>query len=132
MNIFWSFPLKAVQDQQQLRESYVTRKGILQQSIGNLQTDILKAKETRSDPQRPRKLAELRDLEQRDLELTKFLDDMKYNNPEEIAKIEKDIENCKTNANLWTDNIWMLKSFLVKKKGMNSKEVSNLLYIFHL
>ena len=123
MNIFWSFPLKAAQDQQHLRDSYVARKGTLQQSITNLQAEIRKARETRSDRERPHKLEELRKLEQQNQEFTKFLDDMKYNNPEEIAKIEKDIEKCKTNANIWTDNIWMLKSFLVKKKGMNSKEV---------
>lgn len=57
-------------------------------------------------------------------QLENSLNALKENDPVEIAKQEADIELCKNAANRWTDNISQLTSWLVKSKGMTTKEVN--------
>jgi hypothetical protein len=47
----------------------------------------------------------------------------------ELANIETAAKACKTAADRWTDNVFAVKQYLVKKKGMNSKEVNKYLEI---
>ncbi len=60
------------------------------------------------------------------------LEASKDNDPVEIEKVTKEAQNNKRAADRWTDNIWALKSYLVKKKGMQSKEVHIYMYCYLL
>jgi hypothetical protein len=45
------------------------------------------------------------------------------NDPEEINKAATAAVSNKASADRWTDNLWTIKAYLVKKKGMSGKEV---------
>ena len=64
-----------------------------------------------------------------DKELSKKLEDNKLNDPEQLKTLEKQINEVVEGANRWTDNIWNVKRYFTKKKGMSSKEVDKLLKI---
>ena len=48
---------------------------------------------------------------------------MKSNDPAELKRIQEVAKVCKAASDRWTDNIWAVKTYLVKKKGMAGKEV---------
>ena len=58
-----------------------------------------------------------------------LLNQNKANNPEELKNIKKQIELNKQAVNRWTDNVFTIKQYLTKKKGMNGKEADKLLKI---
>ena len=53
----------------------------------------------------------------------------KANDPAELERIQKEVIMLKEGADRWTDNIWAVKSYLVKKRGMSGKEVDKMLGI---
>ena len=66
----------------------------------------------------------LNELLQEEKAIDKRLEAEKLNDPEEIEKILIKAKQNKEAADRWTDNVWALKHYLVKKKGMNSKDVN--------
>lgn len=99
---------------------------IAQNNLVLQQHETLKenARTTRSGPGRAEKMAKLGALKQQERELDELLESLKMNDPELIANIHKQTATNVASANRWTDNIWALKKFLVKKRGMSGKEVS--------
>ena len=53
----------------------------------------------------------------------------KANDPAELKRIQQASIDLKAGADRWTDNVWAIKSYLVKKKGMSGKEVDKMLAI---
>lgn len=128
-NFFWSFPSKAYQDQINIRDSFAATKSHLEQSIHNYSEQIQESKRLRIDPDRDKKLARLDELKTQDAQLNAQLDQLKFNDPDEIKKILQQAEANKEAANRWIDNIFAIRKFLTKKKGLATKEVSNNIYI---
>ncbi len=128
-NFFWSFPSKAYQDQINIRDNLTGIKTQLEQIIQNLNEKIVVSKRQRCDPDRDRKLSHLDEVKQRESVLNSQLEQLKFNDPEEIKKILKQAEINREASNRWTDNIWTIKTFLTKKKGMPSKEADKCLKI---
>lgn len=93
------------------------------ENIEKLKADISEAKTTRKDPKRAEKLEALNSLKNKIVHLDTALEDLKFNDPEEIEKVNQKVLLCKSGAERWTDNIWALKTYLIKKKGMSGKEV---------
>ncbi len=94
-----------------------------------LEEKIQAERSVRVAPDRREKLKELHDLLEEEKALDKELTDLKGNDPEAVIRIEK---QCKINldaANRWTENLYSLKSFLVKKKGMSSKDAAKFLHL---
>ncbi len=58
-----------------------------------------------------------------------MLEENKMNDPEEVKRLEKQIGGIVEGANRWTDNIWAIKKYLTKKKGISGKEADRLLRI---
>ena len=89
--------------------------------------EIAAIKASRIDPDRPaklRRLAALRseeELEAASLKASGQLD------PAELRRIQQQSKTNVVAANRWTDNLWVIKKYLTKKKGMASKEVCILL-----
>ena len=55
------------------------------------------------------------------------LETLKENDPVEIAKQDKAISQAKQASMRWVDNIIECRTYLVRKRGMSSKEVANTL-----
>lgn len=128
-NFFWSFPSKAYQDQINIRDNFTGTKAQLEQNIHNLNEQIVSSKRQRCDPDRDGKLSRLDEMKQQESSLNSQLEQLKYNDPEEIKKILKQADINREASNRWTDNIWTIKTFLTKKKGLPSKEADKFLKI---
>ncbi len=95
----------------------------------DLQKKIDERKRETSRPDRGLLIAKYNALLSEDKELSKKLEDNKLNDPEQLKTLEKQINEVVDGANRWTDNIWNVKRYFTKKKGMSSKEVDKLLRI---
>lgn len=122
-NFFWSFPSKAYQDQVSTRGTLLERIQLTEKSVANIEEEINVAKRSRCAADRGSKLKALEDLASRERALDQQLEVFRFNDPAEIQKIDDQADASRGAANRWTDNIYVLRSFLVKKKGMGSKEV---------
>lgn len=101
----------------------------MQRQVKELEEKIQAERSIRVAADRKEKLKELHDLLEEEKALDKELTDLKGNDPEAVIRIEK---QCKINldaANRWTENLYSLKSFLVKKKGMSSKDAAKFLHL---
>lgn len=123
-NFFWSFPSKAYQDQVTLKNNYNVHLQAIQEAVESIDKEIIEATEHRQAEGRATKLRRLHELREEEKQADMRLEELKFNDPEEIKKILKQAEVNKAAADRWTDNIWTMKSYLMKKKGMPSKEVS--------
>lgn len=57
------------------------------------------------------------------------LESLKDNDPQALANLEKELQLVLQGANRWTDNIYICKSYLQKKRGMDSKQACKVLDI---
>ena len=71
----------------------------------------------------PFQLEQLTKLKSEESSLVAELEAQKINDPAEIRRVENQAQINKTAADRWTDNIWAIKKFLTKKKGLSGKEV---------
>ncbi len=122
-NFFWSFPSKAYQDQNVRKETLSNTRAQIRQNIDTVSSQVEEARAERSHPDRARMLVELANLKREEDQLDGQLEQLKVNDPDEIRRVEKLAQLSKASADRWTDNLWQIKSFLTKKKGMAGKEV---------
>lgn len=122
-NFFWSFPSKAYQDQLSLRDKTLHSVKCLHESENAITMQISSARNTRQLANRAIMLSKLCELQEEERNVDTTLQSMKMNDPEEIGRIAKQSKVNNDGANRWTDNIWIIKSFLTKKRGMAGKEV---------
>eukprot|EP01035_Chromulina_nebulosa_P020876 gene20876-27062_t len=131
-------------------ESIASKMGVVQQTVKDVNQSLIddslilsdkigsanffwsfpsKLKQDRKSTERPNKLRRLNELIERERELDLIIESNKMLDPVEIKKIENQIAINLNAANRWTDNIYTLKRYLTKKKGMSSKEVDKMLQI---
>lgn len=122
-NFFWSFPSKRFQDQQVSKDNIEQHIIGTQLSLANIETATFSAKQTRNHPDRSTKLTQLRKWQEEDHSLTQKLTNLKFNDPEEINLVWAQAQVNQDACNRWTDNIWGVKAFFTKKKGLSGKEV---------
>lgn len=127
-NIFWSFPQKVYDDQVLENKRQKATLGQLQEELSKLSNDINEAKINRKAPSRQEKMKLYNSLREQENQLDKELAKYQFLNSSEITDLQKKIELNKESANRWTDNIWSIQSFLVKKKGLARKEVRYLIF----
>ena len=128
-NFFWSFPVKAVQDLTVSRDRLVEDKANQIKLHQELEAKIQAAKSVRVAKDRKEKLHQLQNLLQEERNIDKQLEEIKVNDPDTITNILKQAAINKQAADRWTDNIWAIKTFLTKKKGLSAKEVNAMLKI---
>lgn len=128
-NFFWSFPSKVYQDQVVQRENLRDRTKICNSKIAECKEQISQAKEGRNDPNRETNLRTLDHLLAQEAALDRNLHEFKVNDPAEICKIEEQTRVNKESADRWTDNVWLVKSYFTKKRGMSGKEADKVIGI---
>ena len=72
---------------------------------------------------RAAKLARLTEFAAERAALEKEYETLKELDPQVMADLEKELELVTQAANRWTDNIFNCQSYLVKKRGMEKKQV---------
>lgn len=128
-NFFWSFPSKTSRDRLLQKESILCKIDNQHKTITTLKEKIQEARCLRIGVDRKLKMQTLTNLIHNDKQLTEALENEKVNDPEEIKRVQCQVAVCKSAADRWTDNIWALKGYLTKKKGMAGKEVDRMLFI---
>lgn len=123
-NFFWSFPSKAYQDQNVRRETLTGMRVQIQKEVETVRGQLEAAQMERSSTNRDKMLMDLANVKKQEEQLDGQLELLKVNDPDEIRRVEKLALTNKAAADRWTDNIWQIKTFLTKKKGMSGKEVS--------
>jgi hypothetical protein len=123
-NFFWSFPSKAYQDQCLRRDSLQASVAAISSSTEANRHQISTERAARSGGNRTRLLEELVALRGDEKQLDTQLEQLKVNDPDEIRRVEKLALTNKAAADRWTDNLWQIKSYLTKRKGMAGKEVT--------
>ena len=128
-NFFWSFPSKVIHDK-------IQQKLVLESNLSSLNASIrdyeLKKDSvlcTRNGEGRSLKLLRLEQLKLEQSSIDLELESLKMNDPEQLSIIGKQSDKLVSIGNRWTDNIWAVKKFLTKKKGMSGKEVDKFLGI---
>jgi Leucine zipper with capping helix domain len=122
-NFFWSFPSKSYQDRKTALENLTSALGRSRSSVEEVKTLIHEQSTDRQAIDRPAKMARLEQLKRREVEIDNILEASKANDPEELKRVKRCVEGNIDGANRWTDNIWVVKKYLTKKKGMQGKEV---------
>jgi len=129
-NFFWSFPSKVMNDKTQEKAKLEAQSSMLNRSISEYNTLKQQLQVARvPSSSRAEKLARLDRLQQEDKTLDAKLDSLKMNDPEQIKDIQKQAVANFHSANRWTDNVWAIKKYLTKKRGMSGKEVDKQLGI---
>ena len=126
-NFFWSFPSKALQDKINAHEMLTLQLSKSREVSVDLQRRLEEQRASRNAPGREGKIAQLTSLQTQEKGLDTSLEQGKANDPVEVNKVLKVADENMNHANRWTDNIWAMKKFLTKKKGMSGKEADKLL-----
>ena len=125
---YWSFPSKRVQNvalQSSGLEEEIKAETV---ALAETQDKIKTARESRVESaDRDAQLKLLASLKQEIAALEGQVEVLKENDPEEVARQVAVVVTCKAAANRWTDNLHALRGWLVKKKGMSSKEAASTL-----
>lgn len=129
-NFYWSFPSKVCSDLKMRKEA-------LENAITRSKADIARLSEEylatssvgKNGKMRKDLLAKLTALKQRDADLDAELECLKIKDPAEIKKVRLAASRNKEAADRWTENIWVIKSYLTKRKGMSGKEADRILKI---
>lgn len=125
---YWSFPSKRVQNVSLQSSSLEEEIKSETAELSETHKKIKVVRECRVESAgRDAQLKQLLSLKQEIAALEGQVEVLKENDPEEVARQTAIVDMCKMAANRWTDNLLELRSWLVKKKGMSSKEAVNTL-----
>lgn len=129
-NFYWAFPSKATCALQNRIKKARLGTEEDQKSIEGLSKEVaeLEATRVRTDS-RSAKLAQLRELHAKKAALEGELATLKDNDPAVLEEMAAKVKVALEGANRWTDNVWALKSYLVKKRGMQAREVDKALQL---
>uniref|UniRef100_A0A6U4KZ14 Meiotic nuclear division protein 1 homolog n=1 Tax=Phaeomonas parva TaxID=124430 RepID=A0A6U4KZ14_9STRA len=127
---FWSFPSKKFQQLQTQIQNHQDEIDNCESQIASIEKQLEIERRTRPPSEsRKRKLAELGELQELDKKQRVQEEALAENDPEELARLEQATKLCKDRANQWTENIWEIKSWLVKKRNMDPKRVDAMIGI---
>lgn len=128
-NFFWSFPSKQFMDRVTKLEALQRQEAHAQEMLKAAQDAVALATSQRCADGRQAKLQRIQELEHEEQSHDATIEANKKNDPEVIASTRKAADACKLGAERWTDNIWSIKAYLVKKRNMDGKTVDQMLGI---
>ncbi|EWM26073.1 meiotic nuclear division protein 1 [Nannochloropsis gaditana] len=127
-NVFFAFPGKAIASKRTATVNLESEVARLKAHVSTLEEKAAALSAGRQDSEKRRQNME--DYETALALKTKQLEEVqrfKDNDPVKIERLEAQAALCKQGVNRWTDNIFSIKSYLVKKRGMYSKDVDKFL-----
>ena len=132
-NFFWAFPAAEGLKAQRRRDELLDRVQQARAKRDRAAADADAARVGREEDEsgsRAKKLKKRADLQQRCAELDARHEQLKENDPKEIARLAKQTRDMIGSANRWIDNIFTIKSWLVKKKARARSRAARAIY-FH-
>lgn len=128
-NYFWSFPAKKDRMVQMQHQQNLELLESLQSQVTQAREELHKAQEGRQGDDRAEKLGRLAQIRTQKAQLEQELAVLKENDPQALADLEQELQFVTQGAHRWTDNIFQCQSYLVKKRGMDKKQVQKILGI---
>ena len=128
-NFFWSFPSKELVDKTNKKEQIQKLIAHNKQLNEKFNSEYVKGKENRRREGREEKMTRLNHLMADELKYDGIIQAGKENDPEELQKISDDCKIVKAGSERWTDNVFQMKKYLTKSRGMAGKEVDKMLGI---
>tara|TARA_A100001015_G_scaffold219911_1_gene247454 strand:- start:304 stop:804 length:501 start_codon:yes stop_codon:yes gene_type:complete len=128
-NFFWSFPSKDLVDKTNQKEQTQKLIAHAKEMCEKYNSEYEKGKEDRKQEGREVKIKRLEQLKLDEAKYDQIILSGKENDPEEIQKIIDDCKVVKQGAERWTDNVYQMKKYLTRTKGMSGKEVDKMLGI---
>ena len=127
---FWSFPAKLSQALRVEKSSLETEAQRLEERSTRGKRALEEATVGREETEeRSQKIQRLEYLQVENERLRGRIEELKENDPEEMERLEREVTVCRDSANRWTDNVWEIKGWCVKKRGMEAKMVDKMLGI---
>lgn len=128
---FWSFPSKLSQQKKAKLEKITEKLEATNDKTSELQKKIESAQKGREvTNERTDKLKLLKEMQAHVKEMEDELQILKENDPATIQKLEGEVNSVmKEGANRWTDNLFNLQSWVVKRQGCTRAEANKWLGI---
>ncbi|CAK4071144.1 unnamed protein product [Aphanomyces euteiches] len=129
-NYFWSFPSKVAQQRKRKLDDLETKRGELKQKIVSVVQAVETQQSLRTESSdRVEKLNRLAQLKNQVEEMRAKLHVLSENDPDVMKKLEAKVKLAKEGVDRWTDNVFNLKSWVIKKNSAPSAEVEKWLGI---
>ncbi|KAL4105651.1 hypothetical protein PRIC1_003711 [Phytophthora ramorum] len=129
-NYFWSFPSKLSQTRRRKLSELEQRHQTAQDKLVKVKQNVEKQKGLR--PESEERVQKLRRLEEQKAKVQVLRTKVQHlaeNDPEILEQLERKVRMAKEGSDRWTDNVYTLKSWVVKKRGVEGKEVDKWLGI---
>ncbi|XP_054707729.1 meiotic nuclear division protein 1 homolog [Uloborus diversus] len=122
---FWAFPSKSVNTKKRRLTELKEKCDELKKKLKGLEQQIATAQCGReNNSEREKILKELAEHEKTVNEMKIKIDKYKDSDPEALELIKQDTEAYKEEANLWTDNIFAIKSWCKKKFFIEEAQIN--------
>ena len=128
INVFYSFPsAQMVRLKTEIKDLNEAEE-VMKQKIISVEKKIQELHKTRPQGEkRNREMSEFVQLKKQKKTNEEEINVWQQNDPAILDEIESKIKIAKDAANRWTDNIWAIESYLVKKKNQDRKVVKKFL-----
>ncbi|XP_068750354.1 meiotic nuclear division protein 1 homolog [Montipora capricornis] len=121
---FWAYPSKAMHTRQQKLQQLTTQINDCEKKIASTMEQLKRAYSGREkSDDRDTILEELAQKENLCNKLEKELEKYKECDPEVLENIKKETVMAKEGVDRWTDNVFTIKSWCVKKFGLEEKMI---------
>jgi len=121
---YWAFPSQAINIRMNKAASLKTKLSETEKKLVTINKNIEEAKTDRKETdQRKNLLIELKDLQRKKEEALEKLKVLKENDPAVLDEIQSEISSTKDSANKWTDNLFVLKSWIKKKFPIEESQI---------
>lgn len=121
---YYAFPSQAVNIRTNKKNDLQAKLAESERKLEAINKNIDKAKSERKPSDvRTKTLAELEKLKTDHDKLLQQLETLKENDPALLEKIASEIEEAKAGANKWTDNLFVLKSWIKRKFPVDERQI---------
>lgn len=129
-NYFWSFPSKLSQSRKRKLAELEQRKQTLQGKLEKVKQNTDEQKSLRSESEeRVQKLQRLEQQRAKVQAMRTKVQHLAENDPAILDELQKKVRVAKEGSDRWTDNVFTLKSWVEKKRGVAGSEVDKWLGI---
>ncbi|KAK8809810.1 hypothetical protein WA158_000753 [Blastocystis sp. Blastoise] len=122
--LYWTFPSTTYVTKKRRLEETETNIASLSKEVESLEQQVSQEKASKQETEeRIQMLQDYAELSEKHKQLTAEVGSLRERDPETVSLMKKQIKDSVD------DNVWTLKSYIVRKYGYNSKDVDNMLEI---
>eukprot|EP01029_Cantina_marsupialis_P029371 TRINITY_DN780187_c0_g1_i1.p1 TRINITY_DN780187_c0_g1~~TRINITY_DN780187_c0_g1_i1.p1 ORF type:complete len:211 (+),score=53.70 TRINITY_DN780187_c0_g1_i1:114-746(+) len=129
-NFFWAFTSDDVVKEEHELNKLETEYAMLQERTKKVEDEVTELTKVRCDEDRADQLEDLAEYKEQAKEIQDFLDEHKGDDPETLKEVIGKMKVMKEAVERWTDNTWLMESWLKKKfPNVQKKDINQLLHL---